>query len=254
MLISAKLIIPSRKGLFIMIVCLPSLLLTLNGQSQNVNHNIHSFIDSTQKIYGSSDLLVNGSVYYQPNRLASGNPFLFSAEFEKGTTFTRGFSFHGVDLNYDIAHQQLILLHTSPDGARLYIGLSDVLIDSFLLTNYFFVVPAKLGLQSKYPYMMAVNKGKYRMLIAYNKEFISRYNQRNPMGKFSSTKGSLFLASENTIVKIYSEKTFLKTFPAARKEISTYLRQHKINLLKATPEQLEQLMDFYNQQQEKADE
>ena len=231
--------------LYLYLTCLP---FSLIGQSQNTNSKISSLLDSIQNIYGSSDLLVNGSVYYQPNRQALGTPFLYSPEIEQGSVYTRGIAFNGVGINYNITSQKLLLLNTMPDGSRLLIDLSDILIDSFLIRDYLFIAPAKLHITSNYAYMMAINLGRYRMFIGYKKEFINRYNQRNPYGKYSSTKQALFLVSDSISLRINSKKTFLNTFPPARKEISTYLRQHKIKLLRATPEQLKQLMEFYNHQ------
>ncbi len=231
--------------IYIFFICLS---FSLIGQSQNTNSKISLLLDSIQNIYGKSDLLVNGSVYYQPNRRASGTPFLFSSEFIESTIFTRGVSFQDVEVNYDIVGQKLILLNTMPNGSRLPIGLSDVLVDSFLLKDYLYVNPRKLNISSYFPYMMLINNQKYYMLIGYKKEFINRFNQRTPYGKYSSTKQVLFLVSDSIPVRINSKKNFLNTFPSARKEISTYLRQHKIKLLRATPEQLKQLMEFYNHQ------
>lgn len=251
---SAKQSTISHKALLLLIVCAQFLPLLLVGQSLVTSKEITSLIDSTQKIYGKSDLLVNGSVYYQTNRQASGTPFLFSSVAEKGVVFTRGIAFKGVGLNYNIASQKLLLLNTLPDGSRLLIDLSDVLIDSFLIKDYFFVAPARLHIKSSYPYLMAVNSDTYSLFIGFKKEFINRFNQRNPYGKFSSTKRTLFLVSNSIPVRINSKRTLLNTFPSARKKISTYLRQHKIKLLRATPEQLKQLMEFYNHQRELANE
>ena len=237
--------------LYLNLLCLP---FSLIAQSQNTNSQISSLLDSAQNIYGKSDLLVNGSVYYQPNRQASGTPFLFSSEIEQGTVFIRGVEFEDVGLNYNLASQKLLLLNTMPDDTRFLIELSDILVDSFLLRDYLFVASAKLHISSNYSYMMAINSGRYCMFIGYNKEFVNRYNQKNPYGKYSSTKRTLFLVNDSIPLRINSKKTFLNTFPSARKELSTYLRQHKIKLLRATPEQLKQLMEFYNHQRYLANE
>ncbi len=227
--------------------------LFLNSQPQNQISHIQSLIDSTKSIYGSSDLLVNGSVYYQHNRLASGTPFLFSTSVDQSTVFTRGKSFQGVGLNYDIVGQKLILLTSMPGGARLNISLSDILIDSFLIKDQLYVNPAKINIRTDYPYLMLVNKDTYSMFVGYKKEFVNRYNSKNPYGKFSSTKQTLFLSTDSTLIRINSKKTLLNTFPSARKAISEYLRKNKIKLLKATPEQLKLLMEFYNHQRELTD-
>lgn len=237
--------------LLALIQCAPSL---ANCQSQNTTTELISLIDSVKNIYGSTDLLVNGSVYYRPNRLANGNPYLYSSEFIKSTVFTGGNSFQGVDLNYDIAGQQVILITSMPSGARLSIGLSDVLIDSFLLNDYLFINPEKLNLNSDYSYMQVINSGTYRMFIGYKKEFINRYNQKNPNGKYSITQRSLFLVSDSTMLNINSKKTFVNLFPSIKKDVLAYLRRNKVNLKKANPEQLKQLIEFYNLQLKNTDE
>lgn len=240
----------------LVIVCafLQSLPFILVCQSQNTTTEIISLFDSTQKIYGSNDLLVNGPVYYRPNRLANGTPFLYSSDFINSTVFTEGCSFQGLDLKYDIASQRLILINTMPSGARLQIGLSNVLIDSFLLNDYLFVNPDKLHLTSNYSYMHVLNTGRYRMFIGYNKEFINRYDQKNPNGKYSITQRSLFLASDSTLISINSKKIFVNLFPSTKKAVLTYLRKNKIKLKKANPEQLKQLIEFYNLQLKNTDE
>lgn len=238
-------------ALMVFLQCLPSL---ANCQSQNTTTEIISLIDSVKNIYGSNDLLVNGAVYYRPNRLANGTPYLYSSEFIKSTVFTGGHTFQGVDLNYDIAGQQLILITSMPNGARLTISLSDVLIDSFLINDYMFINPQKLDISTNYPYMQVLNSDPYSMLIGYNKEFINRFDQKNPKGKYSNTQRSLFLASDNTLVSINSKKSFVNLFPSTRKAVLAYLRKNKVNLKKANPEQLKQLIEFYNLQLKNTDE
>ncbi len=233
-------------------MCIQFLPLLIVGQSSDVSNSIISLIDSTQKIYGSNDLLINGKVYYQPNRMASGTPFLFSPKFERGTIFTRGQSFEVAGLNYNIVDHELILLNITADGAKLHIKLSNILIDSFLLNNYLFVNLKELNISSNYPYMLATNKGLYYFLIGYDKEFVNRYSENDPYGKFSGTKKTLFLVYDSALVRINSKKTFLEYFPTIKKEISTFLKKHKIKLSKASPEQLKQLMEFCNNQMAKS--
>jgi len=224
------------------------------SQSLNTEKELISIIDSTQKIYGNNDLLVNGSVYYQPNRLALGTPYLHSQELEKGVVYTRGKAFNDVNINYNIESQKLLLLYITPNRSRLLIDLSDVLVDSFLIKDYLFVSTASLNVKSKYPYLLAINSNKYAMYVGFKKEFIAQFDERYPFGRHSKTKRTLFLISDSIPVRINSTKSFLKTFPSARKELSAYFRKHKIDLSIATLEKLKQLMEFYNHQRELANE
>lgn len=232
-------------ALFAFLQCFP---LLSNCQSHDIATEIISLIDSVKNIYGSSDLLVNGPVYYQPNRLANGNPYLYSSEFIRSTVFTGGQTLQGINLNYDIASQQLILITSMASGARLSISLSNVLIDSFLINEYMFINPEKINLSTNYSYLQKLNSGIYNMYIGYNKEFINRYNQKNPNGKYSVTQRSLFLQTDSTLININSKRSLVNIFPSIKKDVIAYLRRNKVNLKKATPEQLKQLVEFYNQQ------
>ena len=241
-----------QKALVIVFLCFMLHPFVISGQSQNTNLYILSLIDSVQKTYGSNDLLINGKVYYQPNRMASGTPFLFSPIFEPGTIFTRGLSFEVAGLNYNIVDHELILLNITSDGAKLHIKLSNILIDSFLLNDYLFVNLEELNIPSDYPHMLVTNKGSCYFLIGYDKEFVNRYSENNPYGKFSSTKKLLFLVCDGTLVRINSKKAFLESFPSIKKETSTFLKNHNTKLSKASPEQLKQLMEFCNNQMAKS--
>ena len=245
---------PIYSVIITVIVCILLLPFLTSAQSHNPNSQIKQIIDSTQKMYGSNDLLVNGQVYYQPNRMASGTPFLFSSKFEQGTIFTRGLAFDVAGLNYNIVDNELILLNIATNGTKLHIKLSNILIDSFLLNNYLFVNPKELNITSNYPFMLATNKGQLYFLIGYDKEFINRFSENDPYGKFSSTKKSLFIVTDNTLVRINSKKVLLKHFPSDRKEVSAFLKKHKIKILKASPIQLKHLMEFCNNQLANTDE
>lgn len=235
-------------------VCILFIAFAIHGisysQSDDYSIKNQSLLDTISHIYGSSELLVNGSVYYQPNRQAAGTPFLFSSETEQGKVYTRGIEFNGVNINMNVNSKKLLLLNSMPDGSRLLIDLSDMLIDSFLIRDYFFIAPAKLNIKSNYPYLQVINSGRYVMYIAYDKEFINRFNNKYPYGKYSSVKRTLFLVSDSIPLRIKSKRTLLNSFPSARKDISTYLRKNKIKLSRATTDQLKRLMEFYNRQRE----
>ncbi len=209
--------------------------------------------DSTGFTHNNSDLLINGPVYYQPNRLANGNPFLFSSAPKKGIIYTRGQSFKGVNINYDIADDNLLLLINQPNNIKLRIILSSILIDSFFVNNQLYISTAAENINSNYNYLMLINNNKYKMLVGYKKEMIKRFDKINPQGTYSSVKQTIFIASDDTLIQINSKKAFLKTIPDKRKEITSFLRKNKIHLLKATPYQLKLLMEYYNNQMEKAD-
>lgn len=224
----------------------------LNLVSQSNNEGlIKNTIDSTKAIFGASDLLVNGPLYFQANRQANGSPYLINEEFKQGTVFTDESEYHNSLLNYDISIQKLLLLITTSNDSRVIISLSDVLIDSFMFSGYFFVNPAKIGLVSNYKYLHKINNGKHTMYIGYRKDFINRFNNTNPYGKFSSPKRSVFVANNGRMNHIVNKKALLKLFPNISKELVVFIRKNKIKLKKTSPEQLAILMEFINNSYEK---
>ncbi len=238
---------PIYNLLFVSILLCPLLLNSQNSHESSLQY----IIDSTKKIYGSSELLVNGPLYFQPKSEANGSPFLYDGEFIDGSVYTGETEFKNSILNYDISTQKLLLLITTSSDARRIISLSDVLIDSFMFSQQLFVNPDKIGLQSNYSYLHSINNGCYSMYIGYSKDFINRYNNINPYGKYSSTKRSIFVLYEGSLIQINSKKTFLNLFPSMRKDVSTFLRKNKIKFAKASATQLSLLMEFINERHNK---
>ena len=211
---------------------------------------IISTIDSTKKIDGCSDLLVNGPLYFQANRQANGSPYLFNEEFEDGVVYTGETEFKNSSLNYDISVQELLLLITTSNDSRVVISLSDALIDSFMFSKYLFVNPVKIGLTSDFTYLHKINNGKFTMYIGYQKDFINRFNNTNPYGKYGSSKRSIVITDNQKINNISSKKTLLRLFPSISKDLLIFLRKNKIKLRKASSDQLAYLMEFINDRYE----
>ncbi|MDP2724377.1 MAG: hypothetical protein Q8O72_16620 [Bacteroidales bacterium] len=214
------------------------------SQNKENSHELLSVIDSTRKIYGLSDILVNGAVYFQENPKASGSPFLFSPDYTKGAVFIGGHCFDNCDLNYDIVSKQLILLSTMPTGARLPICLDNMLVDSFLLYDYLFINTNKLHVDLNTTYVLALSHGNNQLVLAYSKQFIHQYNQNIPFGKFSHDTRTLYYLTNHKAVRIKSKKYFQKLFPNIKKELTQYISKKHLKIKKASPEQLHRLMEF----------
>lgn len=233
-------------GIFLCIIIVFST--TLLSQNHNYSEKLSALLDSTQKSYGSSDMLVNGAVYFPEHRQASGSPYLFSDDFIHGTVFTDGLTFDGCELSYNIVTQQLIMLATMPNGARLPIQLDNTLVDSFLLYDYLFVNTNKLNIKINTPFALAIQQGQNQWVLSYTKQFINQYNQNTPHGKFSNTSRSLYYSDNKQLVRIKSRKAFIKLSPEIKKELSQYFSKKRIKIKSASPEQLAHLIEFLHTQ------
>lgn len=231
-----------KKTLFYIFLSLPQVIFS----QSDFNYSYNQLIDSVKTYYGHSDVLVNGPLYFQEQRLANGSPFYENENFVEGSVYARGREFKNVWINYDINIQELLLLVTTSEGAKLSIVVSDAIIDSFTYSKSVFVVPAKMGLKSDFSYLQKVNKGKYTMFLGMRKDFVNRYSSRNPYGFYSKIKQTMFVEENGELLKISSKKSFLKLWPSRVKEISAFMRKNKIRLKKASADDLNTLMNFIN--------
>lgn len=213
----------------------------------NTRSLIDKTIDSVNKIYGYSDILVNGPLYFQENRLAKGSPFYENDNFIDGTIYARGTEFSNVRINYNVSLQKLLMLITTSEGSNMSIVLSEDVIDSFIFSNDVFVVPMKLGLVASFPYLQKVNSGNYTMFLGLKKDFVNRYTERNPYGMYSKIKQTMFVEVDGEMIRISSKKSFLGLWPSQDKEIAVFMRKNKIKLNKASTDKLKILMNFINE-------
>ncbi len=214
------------------------------AQTASGPDELRRVLDSANRVYGSSDMLVNGAVYFQQNRMALGSPFLYSPDFIPGNVYVGNQQFEQCNLSYDIVSQELILKTAMPNGTFMPIRLDPMLVDSFTLNNQIFVSAHLLSSQLKVPYVLAINEGSGRLVAVYSKQFINTYNATSPQGKFSSTKRVLYLVSEEGLVRIRSKKDLLKQFPDKKKWMTARWSGMNIKFKNISPDQLRWLLDF----------
>jgi len=205
---------------------------------------VDNTLEITSSYYGLSDVLVNGPFYYQHHRMANGSPFLYGKEYSSGVVFIDGREFNDVKLNYDISRQELVLFVDTPES-KLIISLSQQLIDSLYVGNQLFVNSRCIP-ESGFPYLCKINNGKYQMFIGYEKEFINRYTDDDPYGRYSRSKRTMFISMDGKVSGVSSNNSLLEFFPLHRKEIRSYLKQHKIKVQRASYLKLSKLMNFCN--------
>ena len=229
---------------FLLIIWILFPISTIISQNYTEPIGAKSLLDSTKKIYGSSELLVNGPLYYQYHRMANGTPYLHDQEFVEGEVFIAGKQFSDQQLNYDIS-RQMIVLFVSTQESKLIVSLSDKLVDSLYISNELFV-NSRFVDESSFPYLQLIEDGIYQMYIGYEKQFINRYNDDDPHGRYSSSQRTIFIKKDGDLISLKSNSSFLSQFPIHRNEIKSYLKSNKLRFLKASPTELSELMKFCN--------
>ncbi|HVN56697.1 MAG TPA: hypothetical protein VMT63_00215 [Bacteroidales bacterium] len=196
------------------------------------------------------DELINGKEYI-PYYFGSGtNPLLFSNVSRRTTLFFRDVAYKNINLHYDTyldeivyydnnrkvdgMYPQIILNKDNIRGFNLYFDN-----DSMVFRRYSF--PAEYSGILKDGYYEVGYEGKSLLLIRhqskiYNKEGVNKY-------KYSPTN---YVFINGTWQKIASRSGFLKMFGEKEKEISSLVRHSKINVKKATREQISGILRYFD--------
>ena len=125
-------------------------------------------LDIKEGPYGKDPLLFNGRIYtyYLPAN-TGGNQYLLGDVFSIGGADIRGVHFTGLELNYDIYNQEVLLKSTDQSGGTRIIELSKAWLEGFSMDNRRFeLIPDK----DNAPVIYQVSgKGPYRFLYRWTK-------------------------------------------------------------------------------------
>ena len=225
-----------------------------------MNNSIRSFIlisllffsgnlfsqDSFQlfdRVYGMDPLLFNGKKYsYFLPRGTGGNQFLFSTEFLKGDIVIRGKGVYGVDLNYDIYNQKLLLQYLDENGASQIIEISWVWLDRFSLGTkefkyFFFDGEARM--------YQIMGEGPYHVLFSWRKNLKLTNSVGNSFYAFSGPVKTMFVLVDGKPHKFSSNRSFTRNFnPEFKDEIRNYIHDNGINLKKSPDQAVTDLINY----------
>jgi hypothetical protein len=218
------------------------LLLSLNIFAQNATEQLWQ---QTSEIYGTDDILVNGTTYRPLHPIASGDPFFINGIFVHGQLNLKGRSFQNVLLKFDIEQQKLILKHFV-DGAKFeLIAFNNNYIKSFSLHGRFFVNIDDLIKNDKAKgFYELIYQGDFLFVREYKKVFVSTFSDKYPYGKYSDTKTTNFLFLEGEKFKISKRKDLYNLFPQHKVLIKKFMKEHKIKLRKSNNNKLNILMQY----------
>ncbi len=233
------------------------LFLIIIGITIQISKAQHQYTDSTlpilntlNKIYGTSDILANGTLYDEPHYQISGHPYFNSEQWLTADLFIKGNTFKNQKIRYNLQADNIVLLSSDENSLLRMIYIEAKAIDSMLfkniqLSNLLFINTSQLP-KNVFPsnYAERIYKGGIQFYRIYYKEHLKNYSQYKPKGEFSEQKQKYYLLNNHDIVEIKRRRDVYKQYPNHKKQIRGFMRKHKIRFRKATKNQLIKLMTF----------
>lgn len=183
---------------------------------------------------------------FNPPNTTEGNQYLAGNEFVPGTLKLKGITYSGLQLNYDIYNQQLLLRYKSNTGALNRIIVSDAWIESFSMNNLNFLVLKNNGRKMFY---QVFGDGKYRLLYHWTKKLELGHFLGATNRVFSKPHRAMYLFYDDTVLEYRNNKGLIALFDKSEGvKIRDYLQRNKISLRKASDSRMAELVSFVNAQ------
>jgi hypothetical protein len=208
--------------------------------------SLNTLLNTTDKFYGSNDLISLGELYRPNNLAAKGSPY-FTSQYTTSSITTKGHIFNNQTTRYNLETGELILLTKVDTGRLIPISVNNSWIDNFSFDDRCFV-----NIQHLFPsinakgYYELIYSGSHSFFIKYSKTFISSYNTNTPNGYYSKLKYTYHIYNGVDFITIKNQNEFFKIYKENKKEIKKFLSANNIKFSKASTSQLNLLMQFCN--------
>lgn len=234
-----------RKSCFSLIIMINLLTILFLSNSGFAQDEIAGLKKYSEKMYGTSDMLVNGWKYFPDHFNAGGNPYFNDMDWEPGRLGTTLGNFDDLLLRFNIQMDELILQEILQNGQTAFVMLNPDFLYWFSLGDHHFVNAdvyyKHSGLEG---YVEVIYSGKLKYLARHRKMFVANYTANNPQGSISSQNTDYYLLLGEEKHKISSKRNLIKLFPAYKKEINRYLKDEKLRFKKAQHNDLKKLMEY----------
>lgn len=201
---------------------------------------------AAEKVLENDPLLQNGIYYAYPYYSALGNPFLGDGEFEPGIVIFREKRYEGIDMNYDIFNQQIILSRKT-DEMLLMNLMDNEFVSGFSFKGKNFIKANFPGESS--PFFQVIsqtpNIACYYAWSKERREVLDSGNKR--IYSFSEQKSKHYLFRDGKLSHYKNNRSFVQLLPdEARDAIKAYLKENRLLVKEAKDQEMLLLIEYCN--------
>ena len=192
--------------------------------------------------YGPDQNLINGALYINLHRQATGHKFLGEDVFTTGRVVLDNREYNDLRLKYDLYNQEVILQYDFLKGGTKEIILNSLRIQEFELEGRVFRrihFPETGAL-----FFQVIAEGDIGCYHHYLKEIIPKVSGEHSLLEFSQTKRKSFIARYSELHKFKGSRSFTRIFPEYRSQLQKYFRQNKIRIRKATDAEMKGVIQY----------
>jgi len=196
-------------------------------------------------VYGLNPLLYNGKVYsYAVPKTVEGHQFLNSTKYVNGSVRINKKTYNGLQLNYDIYNQNIILKFDKKYELQTIKLLNEKVSQFTLEDKVFILIPNEDSINIIY---QAFGKNKYQILFYWKKNLRLSNISGSTTYQFSAPSKTFFLKKNNQIYPFRNKRTFLSLFNKKNKiVIKKFLKNEKIKFRQINDIEINKLINFCN--------
>ncbi len=196
--------------------------------------------------YGLDPMLYNGRfyTYFYPSG-TKGSPFLIGSTYQPGSAILHDRFYSDLLLNYDLINQQVVLRYTTSEGGVRHIVLPDGWLKSFAIGNtHFEIRPDEKAIERIF---QVIGNGPNAIYYGWRKELKLDTRTGSQTYIFSKPSKQMYFASDEGFTKFSGNNGLIKLLqPSLQSRVKKYLSQHKININKASDEEMHELVNYMN--------
>ncbi|RKD13311.1 hypothetical protein BCY91_10920 [Pelobium manganitolerans] len=228
-----KLSVRLLSALFVLIFTLPSRSQTISDSlfvAHATNYTVNNYLNQLK----SEAPIYDGQKYLPDLRLdENGHTLFLSNQYTKGSVVYDGHLFNNVDMEYDLVHDQLVLLNYDRVSG---IVLKQAHVDSFYLHGHSFVHirPADIKAKEIRPgYFELLYNGKVD-LLAKRIKTISETTTQYKVKRTVEQQDFYYVHKDSSYIRIRNKKDLFSVFGDTHtsKESQQYLKSQHINFRK----------------------
>jgi hypothetical protein len=206
-------------------------------------------------IYSSELDIVNGNRWYYENNY-KGHPFFYDDDLFEGSVIFNGINFSQLTLTYELLNNELILIKEVGNQTRELI-LNENFVESFVLegtgnsSEYVFIRKKLPGVEGE-KYYHSVYNGETACYI-YHKKVINNRVTGNYLGEYLY-RPVLYIKRGDEFQGCNNKRTFLRLFEDQKKQIRKYIRRNNMHIDGKNPEDIAQVLKYYDSLNQKLNE